>query len=51
MKCKKLEKFLMKQKKSKDGYEQIANQVGSLFVDNKLLLEELLNNLFFIAFC
>ena len=35
--------------KSKDGYEQIANQVGSLFADNKLLLEELLNNLFYIA--
>ena len=36
-------------KKSKGGYEQIANQVGSLFSDNKVLLEELLNNLFYIA--
>ncbi len=36
-------------KKSKDGYEQIAKQVGILFSDNKILLEELLNNLFHIA--
>ena len=36
-------------KKSKDGYKQIANQVGSLFSGNKILLEELLNNLFYIA--
>ena len=36
-------------KKSKDGYKQIANQIGSLFSGNKVLLEELLNNLFFIA--
>ena len=36
-------------KKNKDGYEQIANQVGLLFSDNKFLLEELLNNLFYIA--
>ncbi|PPR45198.1 MAG: Co-chaperone protein DjlA [Alphaproteobacteria bacterium MarineAlpha5_Bin8] len=36
-------------KKSKFGYEKIANQVGLLFNDNKILLEELLNNLFYIA--
>ena len=42
-------KIFNEAKKSKDGYEQIANQVGSLFSDNKLLLEELLNNLFYIA--
>ena len=42
-------KIFNEAKKSKDGYEQIANQVGLLFSDNKILLEELLNNLFFIA--
>ena len=36
-------------KKSKEGYKVIANQVGVLFSDNKLILEELLNNLFHIA--
>ena len=36
-------------KKNSDGYEQIANQIGLLFADNKILLEELLNNLFYIA--
>ena len=36
-------------KKSKFGYEKIADQIGMLFSDNKLMLEELLNNLFFIA--
>ena len=36
-------------KKSKFGFKKIADQVGFLFADNKLLLEELLNNLFFIA--
>ena len=35
-------------KKSKFGYEKIADQIGMLFSDNKLMLEELLNNLFFI---
>ena len=35
--------------KNKDGYEKIANQIGLLFATNKLLLEELLNNLFYIA--
>ena len=36
-------------KKNKDGYEQVAAQIGMLFSDNKVLLEELLNNLFYIA--
>ena len=42
-------KIFNEAKKSKDGYDQIAKQVGILFADNKLLLEELLNNLFYIA--
>ena len=42
-------KIFNEAKKSKFGYEKIADQVGSLFLDNKLLLEELLNNLFYIA--
>ena len=42
-------KIFNEAKKNKDGYEKIANQVGSLFFDNKFLLEELLNNLFYIA--
>ena len=36
-------------KKSTYGYEKIAEQIGILFSDNKILLEELLNNLFYIA--
>ena len=36
-------------KKDTYGYKQIANQVGNLFSNNKILLEELLNNLFYIA--
>ena len=42
-------KIFNEAKKSKFGYEKIADQVGLLFNDNKLLLEELLNNLFYIA--
>ena len=42
-------KIFNEAKKSKFGYEKIADQVGLLFQDNKLLLEELLNNLFYIA--
>ena len=42
-------KIFNEAKKSKDGYAQIAKQVGILFADNKVLLEELLNNLFYIA--
>ena len=36
-------------KKTKDGYKKIADQLGNIFKENKILLEELLNNLFFIA--
>ena len=42
-------KIFNEAKKSKFGYEKVADQVGLLFIDNKLLLEELLNNLFYIA--
>jgi len=42
-------KIFNEAKKNKDGYEQIASQIGMLFSDNKVLLEELLNNLFYIA--
>ena len=42
-------KIFNEAKKSKEGYEKIASQVGLLFSENKLLLEELLNNLFYIA--
>ena len=42
-------KIFNEAKKSKFGYEKIAEQVGMLFSDNKIILEELLNNLFYIA--
>ena len=42
-------KIFNEAKKSTEGYKEIANQVGLLFADNKILLEELLNNLFYIA--
>ena len=42
-------KIFNEAKKTKDGYEKIAFQVGELFSNNKILLEELLNNLFYIA--
>ncbi len=42
-------KIFNEAKKSTYGYKQIADQVGQLFADNKILLEELLNNLFYIA--
>ena len=42
-------KIFNEAKKSKHGYDQIAKQVGTLFADNKIILEELLNNLFYIA--
>ena len=42
-------KIFNEAKKTKDGYEKIALQVGELFSNNKFLLEELLNNLFYIA--
>ena len=42
-------KIFNEAKKNKFGYEKIADQIGFLFSNNKLILEELLNNLFFIA--
>ena len=45
----KVAKIFNEAKKDSYGYKDIANQVGNLFSDNKILLEELLNNLFFIA--
>lgn len=45
----KVSKIFNEAKKDTYGYKQIANQVGKLFEDNKILLEELLNNLFYIA--
>ncbi len=45
----KVAKIFNEAKKDSYGYKQIANQVGNLFSNNKLLLEELLNNLFYIA--
>ena len=40
---------MFKFKKTSYGYEKIAEQVGQLFSNNKIILEELLNNLFYIA--
>ena len=45
----KVAKIFNEAKKDNYGYKQIANQVGNLFSNNKILLEELLNNLFYIA--
>ena len=45
----KVGKIFNEAKKDVYGYKQISDQVGQLFSDNKLLLEEMLNNLFFIA--
>ena len=45
----KVSKIFNEAKKDSYDYKEIANQVGNLFSDNKILLEELLNNLFFIA--
>jgi len=45
----KVSKIFNEAKKDVHGYKQIANQVGLLFSNNKILLEELLNNLFYIA--
>jgi len=42
-------KIFNEAKKNTYGFKNIADQVGNLFSDNKLLLEELLNNLFYIA--
>ena len=45
----KVGKIFNEAKKDVYGYKQISDQVGQLFSDNKLLLEEMLNNLFYIA--
>ena len=45
----KVGKIFNEAKKDVYGYKQIADQVGHLFNDNKVLLEEMLNNLFYIA--
>ena len=45
----KISKIFNEAKKNVYGYKQIADQVGIIFSDNKILLEELLNNLFYIA--
>ena len=45
----KVGKIFNEAKKEVYGYKQISDQVGILFSDNKILLEELLNNLFYIA--
>ena len=45
----KVGKIFNEAKKDVYGYKQIADQVGLVFSGNKILLEEMLNNLFFIA--
>ena len=42
-------KIFNEAKKTPYGFETIAQQVGSLFQNNHVILEELLNNLFYIA--
>ena len=42
-------KIFNEAKKTKNGYKEIADQIGLLFSDNRVLLEELLNSLFYIA--
>ena len=42
-------KIFNEAKKTTYGFENIAKQVGDLFQDNQVILEELLNNLFYIA--
>jgi len=42
-------KIFNEAKKSSFDFKNIADQVGNLFSDNKILLEQLLNNLFYIA--
>ena len=42
-------KIFREAQKTSYGYESIAQQVGDLFQDNRIVLEELLNNLFYIA--
>ena len=45
----KVGKIFNEAKKDVYGYKQIADQIGQIFNDNNLLLEEMLNNLFYIA--
>ena len=45
----KVGKIFNEAKKDAHGYKEIADQIGLLFSDNKILLEEMLNNLFYIA--
>ena len=45
----KVGKIFNEAKKDVYGYKQIADQVGLVFSGNKILLEEMLNNLFYIA--
>ena len=42
-------KIFNEAKKTTYGFETIAQQVGNLFQNNRIVLEELLNNLFYIA--
>jgi len=44
-----VKKIFNEAKKTPYGYENIAQQVSQLFSENKIVLEELLNNLFYIA--
>ena len=46
---KKVSSIFNEAKKSTYGFEPIAMQIQSLFNNNQLVLEELLNNLFYIA--
>ena len=46
---KKVASIFNEAKKSTYGFEPIATQINSLFKNNKIVLEELLNNLFYIA--
>ena len=45
----KVSKIFNEAKKTVYGYKPIADQVGTIFSNNKIILEELLNNLFYIA--
>jgi len=45
----KVGKIFNEAKKDVYGYKQIADQVGLVFANDRILLEEMLNNLFFIA--
>ena len=42
-------KIFNEAKKTSYGFESIAQQISDLFHDNRIILEELLNNLFYIA--